>query len=114
MELTLNELKILRNALNSKLRCICIGSSEFSDIHKSLNKVTNEIERIKNDIKQKDCDESFGYLMSNIDAIDRLEYSSGSEPFIKIEVDYVMLKDGELETLLSFKDKNKNFVITFK
>ena len=111
MKLTLNELKILRNALNSKMRCTCVGSSEFDDIHKSFNKVVNEIKRIENDIKHKTFDD----IINNIHAIDSFEFSYGEiEPFINIEVDYVMLKDGELETLLSFKDKNKNCVITFK
>ena len=114
MELTLNELKILRNALNSKLRYICIGSSEFDNTNKSLQKVTNEIERIRNDIKQKDFYKEFDDMLNNIYAIDSLEFSSGSEPFIKLEVDYAMLKDGELESLFTLKDKNKNFVITFK
>lgn len=131
MELTLNELKILRNALNSKLRTVCLQSTEFDDTKKALYKVTNEIELIENDIKQKACGEAFKAIsdilkpkkinhslddiINNIHAIDSLEWSyGGSEPFIKIEVDYDMLKDGELETLLSFKDKNKNCVITFK
>src|SRR5690554_3305743 len=52
MELTLNELKILRNALNKKLRDVRILSPECDDIKKSLYKVNTEIERIENDIKQ--------------------------------------------------------------
>lgn len=111
MKLTLNELKILKNALNSKLRGICILSSESDDINKSLQKVANEIERMENKIKQK----AFDDIINNIHAVCSLEYSyGGSESFIKIEVYYVMLKPGELETLLSFKDKNPNCVITFK
>jgi len=52
MELTLNELKIIRNALNSQLRGICILTPETDDINKTLQKVKKEIERIENDIKQ--------------------------------------------------------------
>lgn len=53
MELTLNELKILRNALNSQLRGVCILTPETDDINKLFVKVKNEIERIEIDIKQK-------------------------------------------------------------
>ena len=143
MELTLNELKILRNALNMRLRKVCLQSPEFDDIKHSLYKVVNEIERIEIDIKAADeafkaindilkpkkinhslndlannveaIDRSLDDLVKTIEAIDSLEYTyRGIEPFIKIEVDYVMLKDGDLETLLSLKDKNKNCIITFK
>src|SRR5690554_5525297 len=59
MELTLNELKIFRNALNKKLRDAHILSIEYSDIKKSLYKVNTEIERIEKDIIKKTYDEAF-------------------------------------------------------
>lgn len=59
MELTLNELKILRNALNAKLRTVHLKSSEFDDIKQTLYKINFEIERIEYDTKQKACDEAF-------------------------------------------------------
>lgn len=139
MDLTLNELKAIRNGLNAQLRTVCIETEVFMDVKRSLTKVKNEMERIEIANKQKACDvlsekikeflnkpfreikiecekeDTLDDLINSIEAIDGANYSyGGSEVYIKIEVDYVMLEEGELERLFLFRDRNKNCVISFK
>lgn len=133
MELTLNELRIIRNALNAQLRTVCIESDVFIDMKKSLIKIKNEMERIESANKLKACNESFKAinqmfipvlskkedtlddLIKSIEAIDSVDYKyKGSEPYIKIEVDHIMLKEGELDRIFLFRDKNKPCLITLK
>lgn len=62
MELNLNELRVIKNALKGELRTVSVESKDFIDIKKSLIKIKNEIERIDYEIKQKACDEVFKAL----------------------------------------------------
>lgn len=93
MELTLNELKILRNALNTKLRTVGFVSSEFINIKKSLSKVNTEIERIDNEMRQKSCDESFKAISQLLKTKkDKMKILVAYRPKKEMEVQKIVLK----------------------
>lgn len=96
MELTLNELKILRNALNTKLRTVCMVSSEFDDIKHSLSKVNTEIERIEKDIKQKARDEAFKAINEIENAMIRWHLARANDDETLEEINKILVSIGRL------------------
>lgn len=96
MELTLNELKILRNALNAKLRTVHLKSPEFDDIKQSFNKVNAEIERIENDIKQKARDEAFKAINEIENAMIRWQLARSNDDETLEEINKILVGIGRL------------------
>lgn len=93
MELTLNELKIFKNALNTKLRTVCLESSEFININKSLSKVNTEIKRIDNEMRQKSRDESLKAISQFLKPKkDKMKILVAYRPKKEMEVQRIVLK----------------------
>lgn len=107
MELTLNELKILRNALNAKLRTVHLKSSEFDDIKQTLYKINFEIERIEYDTKQKACDEAFRTINEIENAMIRWQLARSNDDETLEEINKILVSIGRLGWFNQNKKHNK-------
>lgn len=96
MELTLNELKILKNALNAKLRTVHLKSPEFDDIKQTLYKINFEIERIEYDTKQKACYEAFRAISEIENAMIRWHLARSNDDETLEEINKILVSIGRL------------------